>query len=74
MYRTEPLFKYAEGLYTIMPAGLPENFYPNEADRVHKTERYVICFNKDMSSDIKKRFIKDYEKEYNKEISSGVFR
>ncbi|MBD5103457.1 MAG: hypothetical protein HDT47_01155 [Ruminococcaceae bacterium] len=74
MYRTEPLFPYADRMYAIMPPGLPDRFYPEEKDRVHVEKDYVICFDKGVSDDIKQRLIKDYDKNYKKEKESGVFR
>lgn len=71
MYRTEPLFPYADKLYSIMPAGLPDRFYPQEKDRVYKTEHYVICFSEDATEDIKERLIRDYAEYYRKENESG---
>lgn len=74
MYRTKPLFPYADGLYSIMPKGLPEHFYPEEKSRVHIEEDYVICFDKNTSDDIKQQLIKDYAEYYKKEKESGIFR
>ena len=74
MYKTKPLFAYAEGMYSIMPPGLPDNFYPRDVNRIYKTEKYVICFNEGVLSDIKSRLIKDYTEYYNKEKSLGIFR
>ena len=74
MYRTKPLFPYVDGKYSIMPTGLPERFYPNEIERVHKTENYVICFDKDVSEEIKQRVIKEYAEHYAREKESGVYR
>lgn len=72
MYRTEPLFPYMNSVeYMIMPSGLPERFYPEEAERKHITEHYVICFGKNVPEDIKERFIKDYADYYAKAKASG---
>lgn len=73
MYRTKPLFPYADGVYAIMPPGLPDRFYPEEKDRVHVEKDYVICFDKGVSDDIKQRLIKDYAEYHKKEKESGVF-
>lgn len=73
MYRTKPLFPYAEGCYSIMPVGLPKNFYPAEEDRVHRTKDYVICFDKNVPQDTKQRLIKEYDN-YHKEMKeTGIF-
>lgn len=73
MYRNKPLFPYADGLYMIMPPGLPENFYPEEADRKHITDDYVICFNSDVPNSIKQRLINDYAEYHKKEKESGLY-
>lgn len=75
MYRTKPLFDYIhEGEYAILPPGLPDRFYPEEADMAYFTEAYVICFNKNITNDIKQRFIKDYAEYYAKEKELGYYR
>lgn len=74
MYRTESLFPYADGKYAIMPVGLPERFYPEEKGRVHIEQDYVICFDKDLSDDIKQQLIKDYAEYHKKEKESGLIR
>lgn len=51
MYRSEPLFAYAHGLYAILPPDLPKRFYPEEESRIYKTDRYVICFNDGITDD-----------------------
>lgn len=71
MYRTEPLFPYADGKYSIMPAGLPERFYPDDESRVHETEKYVICFDKYVSEEIKQRLIKDYAEHVKEQKEKG---
>ena len=74
MYGSEPLFPYIAGRYAIMPPGLPDRFYPIEESRVHRTDEYVICFNKDVSEEEKLRLIKDYAEYHAKEKASGIFR
>lgn len=64
MYTAEPLFPYAQGKYSVMPSGLPERFYPEDANRVYKTENYVICFDEGVSQEIKQRLIDDYAEYY----------
>lgn len=73
MYRIKPLFPYADGMYTIMPPGLRENFYPEEENRKHITDDYVICFNGDVPEDIKQKLIKDYAEYHRKEKETGVY-
>ena len=72
-YSSEPLFPYADGKYFVMPAGLPKNFYPEEPERMHKIDDYIICFSADISVDIKERLIKDYTEYYKKKWSSSIF-
>lgn len=59
MYRSEPLFAYAHGLYAILPPDLLKRFYPEEEGRIYRTDRYVICFNDGITDDIKQRIIQD---------------
>ena len=72
MYRSEPLFPYADGYYMIFPRGL-ENREVGEGSIVVEDE-YVIYFKPDTPDDIKKRLIKDYAEYYKKEKQLGVFR
>lgn len=76
-YTSKPLFSYADGMFMIMPPGLPDRFYPNEKTRKHITEDYVICFNPDVPENIKERLIKDYSEYYHKkreEEFSGIYK
>ena len=74
MYRTTPLFDYIkEGEYAIMPPGLPDRFYPEDPEKVYKTDDYVICFNIDVGDDLKRKLIKDYAEYYAKEKASGLY-
>ena len=57
-----------------MPSGLPDRFYPDEPERRYFTKDYVICFDKDVTEDLKQRLIKDYAEYYAKEKASGVYR
>ena len=72
MYRTEPLMPYANNCYSIMPPGLPENFYPKEDGRKYVCEDYVICFDKGVSENLKQRIIKDYAEQHAKDKASGI--
>lgn len=74
MYRTQSLFPYAEGYYSVMPSGLAERFYPEETERKHIADDYVICFALNTPNDIKQRLIKDYAEYHKKEKESGVYR
>lgn len=69
MYRTEPLLPYANHCYSIMPKGLPEHFYPQEAVRKYVSEDYVICFDEGVSENLKQRIIKDYAEYHAKELN-----
>ena len=71
MYRTEPLFPYAEGYYAIFPRGLEKRDVGNGSIVTEK--EYVIYFKADTPQDIKDRLIKDYAEYYAKEKASGVF-
>lgn len=71
MYRTKPIFPYADGYYAIFPRGL-ENRDVGEGSIVIEDE-YIIYFKKDTPDDIKKRLIKDYAEYYTKRKESGVF-
>lgn len=74
MYYTKNFFPYMEsGSYMIMPAGLPDRFYPKEKSRIHETEDYVICFKPDTPEEIKQRFIKEYAEWYKKELELGHY-
>lgn len=75
-YTSKPLFPYADGMFMVMPPGLPDRFYPAEKTRKHITEDYVICFNVDTPGNIKQRLIKDYAEHYRKkqeERLSGIY-
>ena len=73
-YRSTPILPYANYCYSIMPPNLPARFYPEEEDRVHKTENYVICFDEGVSEEMKARIIKDYAKYYDDTIAErGYF-
>ena len=74
MYRTKPLFEYADGMYMIMQSGLPDRFYPEEPERKHITNDYVICFMVDTPEDVKQKLIKDYAEYHKKEKESGLYR
>lgn len=65
-YTSKPLFPYADGMFMIMPSGLPDRFYPVEEVRKYITDDYVICFNPDVPEDIKRRLIKDYAEYHRK--------
>ena len=69
MYRTEPLLPYANHCYSIMPKGLPEHFYLQEAVRKYVSEDYVICFDEGVSENLKQRIIKDYAEYHAKEFN-----
>lgn len=71
MYRTEPLFPYADGYYGIFPKSF-ENREIGEGSIVVENE-YVIYFKPDTPDDIKQRLIKDYAEYYQKEKASGLF-
>lgn len=73
MYNPISPFPYIEGNYAIMPAGLPERFYPKEAERKYYTEHYVICFNGEVSQELKERFIKEYDAYYRENMKKGIF-
>ena len=72
MYRTEPLFPYADGYYGIFPRGL-ENRGIGEGSIVVE-EDYIIYFKPETPNNIKQRFITDYAEYHKKEKESGVFR
>lgn len=74
MYKTVSDFPYADGYYMIMPPGLPSNFYPEDPNRKHVTDEYVICFQKNTPEDIKKRLIRDYAEYHKKEKESGIYK
>lgn len=68
------LFPYMpEHSYFVMPAGLPNRFYPEKASRKYEIEDYVICFNVDLPEEIKQRFAKDYEDWIKKEFEMGHY-
>ncbi|MCI8604424.1 MAG: hypothetical protein HFE79_09830 [Ruminiclostridium sp.] len=71
MYRTEPLFPYADGYYGIFPRGM-ENRDIGKGSIVIESE-YIIYFKPETPDDIKQRLIKDYAEYHKKEKESGVF-
>lgn len=73
MYRTKPLFQYADGLYMILPPGIEKNRQIGEGSIVVEKD-YVIFFKKETPEDVKQRLIKDYAEYHKKEKESGVYR
>lgn len=76
-YTSKSSFPYADGMFMIMPSGLPERFYPAEKTRKHKTKDYVICFAPDVPENIKQHLIKDYAEYHQKkqeEQLSGSYK
>lgn len=76
-YTSKPLFPYADGMFMIMPPGLPDRFYPVEETRKHITDDYVICFNLGAPEDVKQRLIKDYAEYHRKKLEeqlSGIYK
>ena len=71
MYRTEPLFPYAEGYYAIFPRGL-ENRKVGSGSIVIEKE-YIIYFKADTPQEIKDRLVKDYADYHAAEKASGIF-
>lgn len=71
LYSSDPLFPYADGLYMILPAGLPERFYLGPGENV-TIGNEVICFKPDVPSEIKTRFIKDYSEYVANQNDVGV--
>lgn len=74
MYRNNVLFPYADGYYSVIPAGLPERFYPIDSADRYEIGNDVLCFKENTSEDIKQRLIKDYTEHYEKEKALGIFR
>ena len=65
MYSSAVPFPEYEGLYFVMPANLPDRFYPNNSEYYHKTSQYVICFDKQFPMQERDSFTKSYEEYYN---------
>lgn len=72
MYRSKPLFPYADGYYAIFPKGLENRDVGNGSIVVESD--YIIYFKPETPDDIKQRLIKDYAEYYKKEKESGIFR
>ena len=64
MYPSAVPFPEYEGLFFVMPANLPDRFYPNNPEYYYKADRYVICFDKQFPMQEKESFIKRYENHY----------
>lgn len=73
MYISTPQFPYIHGHYMIMPAGLPERFYPKDRNDRYEWNEYVICFDHDISDEIRKRFIRDFKENDKKEKELGYY-
>ena len=71
MYRTEPLFPYAEDYYMIFPRGL-ENKNVGEGSIVIEDE-YIIYFKPETPEDVKNSLVKDYAEYYAKKKSAGLY-
>ncbi|MBQ7128889.1 MAG: hypothetical protein IJO19_02750 [Clostridia bacterium] len=71
MYRTKPLFPYADGYYAIFPKGL-ENREVGEGSIVVADE-YIIYFKPDTPENIKQKFVKDYAEYYEKQKQNGIW-
>lgn len=72
MYRTEPLFPYAEKYYAILPPALKNNEVGKGSIVIE--DEYIIYFKPDTPENIKQRFIKDYAEYHAKEKASGIFQ
>lgn len=73
LYNPKPILPYADDYYGVLPPGLPENFYPKDPKQRHAEEDYVLCFNENVSEDMKQRIIKDYAEYYRKQKESGLY-
>lgn len=71
MYRSKPLFPYADGYYAIFPKGLENRDVGNGSIVVESD--YIIYFKPETPDDIKQRLVKDYAEYYKKEKESGIF-
>lgn len=75
MYRTKPLFPYAENYYMIFPKGMEKGRKVGKGSIVVE-EDYIIYFKPETPEDIKQRFIKDYAEYHRKELEeqkNGIF-
>ena len=66
MYYHPYIFK--DGMFSIMPVGLPDDFYPTDKKRIYATQNYIICFKENISDDAKDKIIKEYAEFYEKHI------
>ena len=72
MYPRVTPFPEYEGLFFVMPANLPDRFYPNDSEYYHKTAQYVICFDKKFPMLEKESFIERYADYYKAMKEKGV--
>ena len=71
-YSLQPLFPYADGLYMILPAGLPDRFYSGKGEHI-TVENEVICFKPGTSPEIINRLVSEYSEQKNQQNESGVY-
>lgn len=71
LYNSQSIFPYADGLYMILPSGLPERFYSGSGENVIIANE-VMCFKPYIPNEIKARFIKDYSEYVAKQNDLGV--
>ncbi|MGN0619204.1 MAG: hypothetical protein ACI4J7_09315 [Ruminiclostridium sp.] len=71
MYRTTPLFPYADGYYSVFPRGIEKRNVGKGSIIVE--DDYVLYFTSDTPDDIKQRLVKDYAEYHRKEKESGLY-
>ena len=71
MYRTKPLFPYAENYYAIFPKSMKDNQVGKGSIVVEDV--YIIYFQPNTPEDIKQRLIKDYAEYYEKQKQNGIW-
>ena len=71
MYRTEPLFPYANDYFGIFPKGF-ENREIGKGS-IFVADEYVIYFKPNTPEDIKRRLIKDYAEYHAKQKATGLY-
>lgn len=71
-YFSHSQFHYAEGLYMILPIGLPDRFYSGKGEHITIGDD-VICFKPDTPSEIIKKLVKEYTEHKNQIKESGVY-
>lgn len=71
MYRTTPLFPYADGYYSVFFRGIEKRNVGKGSIVVEND--YVLYFVPDTPDDIKQKLVKDYAEYHRKEKESGLY-